>query len=182
MLAFLKKNGLSIFVLIAIALWVLVGHQISNDLLRRKLSGETIMRILGCWIFPLLLSVLWLRKEVLQKLLCKFSFYVFVFVFVVLALCFGVLLYFGVISCEWCVAHSWSQAFAFYYYLALPALCGSEIALSLLIATVFGLVIAWGKDEWFGKFQSKHNKILVLLFLYFWVTFLPNILQLVKAM
>lgn len=182
MLIWLKKNSLVLFVIAAVLFWLAVGSEYASETFEGKISWGLAGRILGSWFFPLLLSVLWLKKEILQKVLAKFSFYVFLFVFIVAAVCFGVLLYAGTISCEWCVSNDWKQAFQFYYLLALPALCGVEISLSLTVTALFFIVVGFMKDKYFGVFEGKKNKIFLLVLLYLWVTFLPNLVQLANAM
>ena len=182
MLIWLKKNSLVFFVIIAVLLWLAAGGEYASETFEGKISWGLIGRILGSWFFPLLLSVLWLQKDLLQKVLTKFSFYVFLFVFIVAAICFGVLLYTGTISFEWCVSNDWKQAFHFYYLLALPALCGVEISLSLTVVALFSVAVGFMKDKWFGVFEAKKNKIFLLVLLYLWVTFLPNLVQLANAM
>lgn len=182
MLIWLKKNSLVLFVIAAILIWFAAGTEYASDTFEGKVSWGLFGRILGSWFFPLLLSVLWLKKEILQKVLAKFSFYVFLFVFAVAAVCFGALLYVGTISCEWCVSNDWQQAFQFYYLLAMPALCGVEISLSLAVVALFSIAVGFMKEKWFGVFEGKKNKIFLLVLLYLWVTFLPNLVQLANAM
>lgn len=174
--AFFKNNFRVWLVIAGIGLWFAAGYGFVSETFNDKVSAGVFLRILGSWFFPLLLSVLWLKKDALQKLLAKYAFYVFIFVFGIGALCIFVLLLTGALSCEW-AGKGLGEAVRFYYLLLLPALHGVEIALSLLIAAVFSLVSAFMNEKWFGVFEGKKNKTVLLVLLYLWVTFLPNLIQ-----
>lgn len=174
--SFLKNNFRVWLVIAGIGFWFAAGCGVISETFNDKVSAGVFLRILGSWFFPLLLSVLWLKKDVLQKLLAKYAFYVFIFVFGIGALCIFVLLLTGALSCEW-AGKGWDDAVRFYYLLVLPALHGVEITFSLLVAAAFSLVSAFMNEKWFGVFEGKKNKTVLLVLLYLWVTFLPNLIQ-----
>lgn len=178
---YLKNNFRVWLVIASVVLWFAVGYGFASETFHDKVSAGVVFRILGSWFFPLLLSVLWLKKELLQSLLAKYAFYVFIFVFGIGALCLVILLFTGAISCEW-VGKDWGENIRFYYLLVLPALHGVEISLSLFIAAVFSFVSGFMKEKWFGVFEGKKNKTVLLVLLYLWVTFLPNLIQFSSAM
>ena len=176
------KNNFRIWLVIAgVALWFVSGYGFASETFCDKVSAGIVFRILGCWVFPLLLSGLWLKKEVLQNLLAKYAFYVFIFVFGIGALCLIILLFTGAISCEW-VGKDWDENIRFYYLLVLPALHGVEISLSLLTVAVFSFVSGFMNEKWFGVFEGRKNKTILLVLLYLWVTFLPNLIQFSSVM
>lgn len=180
MLNFLKKNWVVEVVILLLVAWMIITEAITDNSISKYLSWGQSARILGCWFFPILLAALWLKKEKFIYLFKRYVVYVFIFVFGVAAVTFAMFMYFGMVTCEWCVAGQWGEAFKFYYLLTVPAFNGVDVAISLLTLAVISLAAQFVKESWFGKFAAE-KKMFILVLLFLWVTFLPDILLIAKA-
>ena len=179
MLLQMKKKSVPVLVSLVLILFFVFSKDNSWG---EKTSWGLFFRLLGSWACPLILAFLWLSKDEMVSLLNKFVGYIFLWVMVVLAAAFIVSLYFGLISCDWCVGERWEEAFNFYYYLLLPGAGGIELSMSLVLLSFLSLVFSYVPERFFGRFPGKKNRALILSLLFIWVAFLPLFIQVAKKL